>query len=103
LHPFKKNFNAPSCTSSIYIVQALSLNYNDNNDNLKGGAMMTKRNIDIREAIQASGFNHWLIAERMGVNDTTFSRWLRKELSHEKKQKILQVIEELKQEFTAVQ
>lgn len=63
---------------------------------------MPKRNMDVREAIQASGFNHWLVAERIGVNDTTFSRWLRQELSPEKKQKILQAIEELKQEYTAV-
>lgn len=64
---------------------------------------MTKRNIDIREAIQDAGFNHWMIAERMGVNDTTFSRWLRQEMPPEKKQKVLQAIEELKQEYTAVQ
>lgn len=58
---------------------------------------MSKKNIDIREAIKNSGFPYWAVAERLGITDSTFSKWLRKELSEEKKQKILGAIEELKQ------
>lgn len=59
---------------------------------------MSKKNIDIREAIKNSGFSHWFIADRLGVTDTTFSRWLRKELAEEKKKEIFQIIKKLESE-----
>ena len=38
---------------------------------------------------------HWQIAEKLGVSEITFSRWLRKELSADKKEKIKQAIKEV--------
>jgi predicted XRE-type DNA-binding protein len=60
---------------------------------------MPKKNIDIREAIKKANFPQWMIADRMGVTDTTFSRWLRKELAEDKKQEIFNLIKEIKQEI----
>lgn len=54
--------------------------------------------MDIRKKIKESGFTYWLVADRLGIADTTFSRWLRKELPKEKKEMILNAVEELKLE-----
>lgn len=59
---------------------------------------MGKKNIDIRQAIKNAEVPHWLVAERIGISDTTFSRWLRVELSEEKKIQIFKVLESLKKE-----
>ena len=53
-------------------------------------------NKDIQINILSSGIMKWQIAEAMGIADTTFSKWLRKELSIEKKSAILLAIQNLK-------
>lgn len=53
---------------------------------------MEKRNNDIRTLARVEGLRHWQIAEVLGVSDITFSRWLRKELSPEKKEEIRNAI-----------
>jgi hypothetical protein len=58
---------------------------------------VTKRNEDIRNLLKKSQIHHWIIAEKLGVSDTTFSRWLRHEMPLEKKEKIIRLIEEVKQ------
>ena len=58
--------------------------------------MVKKCNLDIRQKIKESGFTYWMVADRLGIADTTFSRWLRKELPKEKKAMILNAIEELR-------
>lgn len=40
----------------------------------------------------------WEIADKLGVNDGNLSRKLRRELSKEEKEKIINIIEELKKE-----
>ncbi len=42
-------------------------------------------NQDIRNEILGSGLKLWIVAEKMGLRDDTFSRKLRKELSTEEK------------------
>ena len=59
---------------------------------------MPIHNQDIRGSIKESGFPYWLVAEKYGIGESTFSRRLRKELPPEEKEKILAIIEELKGE-----
>lgn len=51
------------------------------------------KNIDVRKRIEDSGIKHWLLAEKLGIHETTFSRRLRKELSNEEKQRIYDLID----------
>jgi transposase-like protein len=57
-----------------------------------------KPNEDIRKLIKQSGFCSWQVADRLGVHENTFFRWLRKELSEEDKKRIYQALEELRAE-----
>lgn len=50
----------------------------------------------IREAIKEAGLRHWEIAKELGIADTTFCRWLRSELTAEKKSEILAAIDKIK-------
>lgn len=49
-------------------------------------------NVDIRATAKASNVRLWQIAEELGINDATFSRKLRKELSAEEKATIYGII-----------
>ena len=42
------------------------------------------QNLKIRELIKKSRLKHYEIAEELGINETSFSRLLRKELSENK-------------------
>lgn len=53
---------------------------------------MLKTNADIRATAKTSGVYLWQIAEQLGINDSTFSRKLRKELSTEEKATIYGII-----------
>ncbi|MGE6379220.1 hypothetical protein [Peribacillus muralis] len=54
------------------------------------------RNEEIRSA--KGSVPNWLIAEKLGVHENSFYRLLRQELPKEKKEEILKIIEELKQD-----
>lgn len=56
------------------------------------------KNIDIRRAAAGSGVRLWQIADALGMTDGNFSRKLRKELSQEEKQMILEIIERIPME-----
>jgi DNA-binding transcriptional regulator LsrR (DeoR family) len=57
------------------------------------------RNPDIRNDIANSKIPQWLIAEKMGIHETTLSRWLRNNnLSDEVKNQIRQAINHLLKE-----
>jgi predicted XRE-type DNA-binding protein len=60
---------------------------------------MPKCNVEIRQKIKDAGLPFWFVADRLGIADTTFSKWLRKELSEEIKQDILNVIAQAKTEI----
>lgn len=49
----------------------------------------------IREAAQKNGVLLWQIAYAVGVNDSTFSRRLRKELPQEEQEKLLSIIAQI--------
>jgi len=53
-------------------------------------------NHDIRQEIESSGVRYWQVAERFGCTDGNLSRKLRRELSDEDKEKIRDIIEEIK-------
>ena len=55
-------------------------------------------NIQIRMAAREAHIPHWKSAQMDGISEPTFTRWLRVELTQEKKVRILQAIEQLKRE-----
>lgn len=57
---------------------------------------MQKRNQLIRET--KGNIPNWLIAERLEIHESTLVRWLRQEMSPEQEQRIINVIEQLKEE-----
>ena len=50
-------------------------------------------NRDIKDKIKAAGLHQYQVAELCGIGETTLVRWLRHELSEEKRQMILSAIE----------
>lgn len=59
---------------------------------------MRERNQEIRQAIRKARIYQYDVADKLGISENTFIRWLRKELPQDKKALILQAIEELKKE-----
>ena len=55
-----------------------------------------ENNIEIRNAIFSNNIRKWKIASKLGITDSTFSRMLRNEISNEKKEEILKIINTLK-------
>lgn len=53
------------------------------------------KNQDIRAAAMAAGIRLWQIADELSIQDSSFSRKLRKELPQEEKSKIYEIIERL--------
>lgn len=57
-------------------------------------------NQDLRDMIIESGCFMWQIARRCGVQDTTFSKWMREEMPEDdpRRQMIIKVLKEIGQE-----
>ena len=55
------------------------------------------QNIEVRNAIKNSGLKYWQVADALNVSDSTFTKWLRKELDPEKKVAVLKAIDTLKE------
>ena len=55
-------------------------------------------NLDIRKAIETNNFKYWKVANKLGITDGNFSRMLRVELKKENKDRVLNAINELKEE-----
>jgi transposase-like protein len=58
---------------------------------------MFNRNQDIKEA--KKDVPDWAIAEKLGISENSFYRWIRKELPAQKKETIMIAISELKREL----
>ena len=56
------------------------------------------KNLDIRKQILNKKVHYWEVAERCGIHESTLSRMLRRELPDDKKQRILQIIEDIERE-----
>lgn len=55
-------------------------------------------NVEIRRSAKEAGVRLWQVAEAIGMQDSAFSRKLRKELPQEEKDRIFKIIKELSQE-----
>lgn len=64
--------------------------------------MCKEVNKDIKTAAKSAGVYHWEIADKLGIQDSAFSRKLRRELPAQEREEILQIIEELAAERTGV-
>lgn len=53
------------------------------------------KNVEVRRLAKEKNVRHWQIADEIGVSESTFVHWLRKELSDEKKEKIIAAIEKI--------
>ena len=54
-------------------------------------------NIKIRDAIKKARLFHYEIADELGMSESAFSKLMRKELTPEKKEKILQAINKIQE------
>ena len=54
----------------------------------------SKPNQDVREALQNKGMKQWELADMLGISEFTLTRWLRKELTEDKKELLLKAINE---------
>ncbi len=54
------------------------------------------KNIDIRNEVKSAGLRLWQIADGLGIDDSRFSRKLRHELPEAEKQRIRDIIVDLK-------
>ena len=61
---------------------------------LKGLEEMTP-NQDIKMKAKRNNVKLWEVADKLGIADTTMSRWLRKELPTDKKQSMLDIIDQI--------
>lgn len=68
------------------------------NLNEKGGKKMniitSKANQEVREALHNKGMKQWELADMLGISEFTLTRWLRKELTEDKKELLLKAINE---------
>ena len=55
------------------------------------------RNLDIRDKLMKSHIFQYELAEVMGISEMTLLKRLRKELNSEEKEKIIKIIDELKE------
>jgi len=58
-------------------------------------------NLDVRKTIRDNRLRNWEVAEKIGINDATFSRWLRIPLNDDRKQRVICAIKELTKEIHA--
>jgi transposase-like protein len=59
--------------------------------------MFKKRNHIVEEA--KGSIPYWVIAERLGVHENTVQNWMKKEMSKERKEKVMYAISEIKEEI----
>lgn len=60
--------------------------------------MAVKKNIEVRAAMLMAGLKQWEVADAIGYTEQYFSQLLRHELSQDKKDAIIDVIEKIKAE-----
>ena len=53
-------------------------------------------NQQIKDLMKQNNIFMWQVAKKLGVYETSFSKWFREELSEERKQQVLSAIEEIK-------
>ncbi len=61
------------------------------------------KNTVVRTAIAKAGLYQWQIADVIGISEGTLTRWLRTELSDERREKVLAAIDRLTGEIQVVE
>ncbi len=56
---------------------------------------MQRKNEDIRSILKTHGLTMWQVAERLNISEWTFTRWLRYDLAFERRNRIINAINEL--------
>lgn len=54
-----------------------------------------RANLDIRSQISNARLRNWEIARAVGISDSTFSKWLRTDLTGERKERVEKAINDL--------
>lgn len=57
---------------------------------------MKKANKEIRESLKRNNIKHWKLADYLNISESTLVRKLRREISLDEKQKILNIISKVK-------
>lgn len=57
---------------------------------------MNLNNMEVRQAIEKKRLKYYEVAEAIGVDACTLSKWMQKELSDERKKRVLDAIRKLK-------
>ena len=57
---------------------------------------MKMNNIEVRQLIERKRLKYYEVANALGVNVSTLSRWLQVELSEERKTKVVKAIKSIK-------
>ena len=57
---------------------------------------MKMNNIEVRERIERKRVNYYEIANQLGIDRSTLSRWLQTELTPERKARVLKAIKDIK-------
>lgn len=52
-------------------------------------------NLEIRMKIKQNRLCHYEVAQKIGISEATFCRWLREELSEERKKLVLSAVDKL--------
>lgn len=57
--------------------------------------MIEKANKDIRRTLERENIYQWQVAEKMGMQDSNFSKLLRTEMTEDKKREVLIAIKQI--------
>ena len=57
---------------------------------------MKMNNLEVRELIERKRVNYYEIANQLGIDRSTLSRWLQTELTDERKAKVIRAIKSIK-------
>jgi hypothetical protein len=60
---------------------------------------MKRPNDDVRWFVRTKGLYLWQVADQLGVSEITLIRWLRKPLKDDKKQAIMNAVNELEKKM----
>lgn len=60
-----------------------------------------KENQDMRNAARKAGIPFWKIADELGISEASMTRKMRRELPDAEKQRVLQIIEQIRKQKQA--
>ena len=53
-------------------------------------------NAELKALMKENNIYMWQVAKKLGVNETSFCKWFREELSEVRKQQVLSAVEEIR-------